>query len=112
MAQRADARSRIGSPKSATSRRTVPLGETAARALKEWRLAQPPGRALVFGTAADRPDALGNLTRRLLRPLEALAGIPGYGLHALPALLHQQLAGGRDRPEDGAALGRPQQLWS
>ena len=56
IAQRADRWSRIGSPKSESSQRTVPLGETAARALKEWCLAQAPGRALVFGTASDRPD--------------------------------------------------------
>jgi integrase len=83
VAQRADRWSRIGSPKSESSQRTVPLGETAARALKEWRLAQPPGRALVFGTAADKPDGLGNLQRRLLVPLEARGGIRHYGWHAL-----------------------------
>lgn len=75
VAQRADARARIGSPKSASSRRTVPLGETAARALREWKLAQPPGRALVFGTASDRPDMLSNLQRRLLAPLQVRASI-------------------------------------
>jgi integrase len=83
IAQRADARARIGSPKSASSRRAVPLGETAARALREWKLAQPPGRTLVFGTASDRPDMLGNLTRRLLAPLEAAAGVRRYGWHSL-----------------------------
>jgi integrase len=83
VAQRADRRSVLGSPKSASSRRTVPLGETAARALKEWRLAQPPGRTLVFGTASDKPDMLGNLQRRLLSPLCAAAGTPSYGWHAL-----------------------------
>ena len=75
VAQRADARARIGSPKSASSRRTVPLGETAARALREWKLAQPPGRTLVFGTASDRPDMRSNLQRRLLSPLQFKAGI-------------------------------------
>jgi hypothetical protein len=44
------------------------LGETAARALKGWRLAKPPGRTLVFGTANGQPDLLGNLQRRLLNP--------------------------------------------
>jgi integrase len=83
VAQRADRWSRIGSPKSETSRRTVPLGQTAAQALREWRLAQPPGRALVFGTAKDRPDMLGNLQRRLLTPLAAKAGVPRYSWHGL-----------------------------
>ena len=92
VAQRADRWSTIGSPKSQTSRRTVPLGETAARALKEWKLAQPPRtikengkgrripRTLVFGTASDRPDMLGNLQRRLLSPLQERAGIVVPGL--------------------------------
>jgi integrase len=83
VAQRADRWSAIGSPKSATSRRTVPLGETAVRALKEWRLAQPHGRALCFGTSADKPDMLGNLQRRLLTPLCAAAGVPRYSWHSL-----------------------------
>jgi integrase len=81
--QRADKWSRVGSPKSESSHRTIPLGATTVRALKEWRLAQPHGRALVFGTASDRPDMLGNLQRRLLAPLCASAGGPRYSWHAL-----------------------------
>ena len=73
--ERADKWSKVGSPKSESSRRTVPLGEVTVRALKEWRLAQPPGRALVFGTSNDKPDMLGNLQRRLLSPLQMRAGI-------------------------------------
>ena len=73
----------IGSPKSDSSRRTVPLGEVAVRALKAWKLAQAPGRALVFGTGADRPDMLGNLQHRLLSPLCAQAGVPRYTWHSL-----------------------------
>jgi integrase len=83
IAERADYRAVIGSPKSASSRRTIPLGETAVRALKEWRIAQPPGRSLVFGTATDRPDMLSNLQRRLLTPLCAAAGAKRYGWHSL-----------------------------
>ena len=83
ISERADRWNTVGSPKSESSRRTVPLGETAVRALKEWRLAQPSGRSLVFGTAADKPDVLGNLQRRLLTPLAAKAGVPRYGWHAL-----------------------------
>jgi integrase len=81
--QRADKWARVGSPKSESSRRTVPLGERTARAAKEWRLAQPPGRALVFGTAKDKPDMLSNLQRRLLTPLCAKAGVRRYSWHAL-----------------------------
>jgi integrase len=80
---RADKWSTIGSPKSATSRRSVPLSAETARALKEWRMAQPPGRTLVFGTASGRPDMLNNLQRRLLTPLCAKAGVRRYAWHAL-----------------------------
>jgi integrase len=83
ISQRADAWCSIGSPKAEASRRSVPLGEIAVRAVKEWRLAQPPGRALAFGTASDRPDMLGNLQRRLLDPLCVAAGVPRYTWHAL-----------------------------
>jgi integrase len=81
--QRADKWATIGSPKSEASHRMVPLGATAVKALKEWRLAQPPGRTLVFGTASDKPDMLHNLQRRLLTPLCASAGVRRYSWHAL-----------------------------
>jgi integrase len=81
--ERADKWSTVGSPKSASARRTIPLSETTAQALREWRLAQPPGRRLAFGTASDRPDGLDNLQRRLLTPLCAAAGVPRYSWHAL-----------------------------
>jgi integrase len=81
--QRADKWGNIGSPKSEDGSRTVPLGETAAQALRQWKLAQPPGRTLVFSTAADRPDMLGNLQRRILTPLCASAGVRRYSWHAL-----------------------------
>jgi integrase len=83
VSQRADAWCTVGSPKSDSSRRAVPLGEVAVRALKAWRLAQPPGRTLLFGTATERPDMLGNLQDRLLTPLCAAAGVPRYTWHAL-----------------------------
>lgn len=85
--QRADRWSEIGSPKSTTSRRTIPLGETAAQALRAWKLAQPPITScddgekrqrpptLVFGTGKDRPDGLANLRRRVLEPLAIEAGV-------------------------------------
>ena len=73
--------------KSTTSRRTIPLGETAAQALRAWKLAQPPITSyedgenrqrpptLVFGTGKDRPDGLANLRRRVLEPLAIEAGV-------------------------------------
>jgi integrase len=81
--QRADRWSTIGSPKSEAGQRTVPLGQIAAQALREWRLAQPGGRSLMFGTSSDRPDMRGNLQARLLTPLCAAAGVPTYSWHKL-----------------------------
>ena len=82
VSQRADAWCAIGSTKAESSQRTVPLDE-AAKAVKAWKLAQAPGRALLFGTGTDRPDMLGNLQRRLLTPLCASAGVPRYTWHSL-----------------------------
>ena len=45
------------------------------RALKEWKLAQPGGRILVFGTRTDHPDLAPNIQRRLLDPLLTKAGV-------------------------------------
>jgi integrase len=80
--ERADRWSTIGSPKSASSKRTIGLNETTLRALKEWKLAQPGGRILVFGTRTDHPDLAPNIQRRLLDPLLTKAGVRHYGLHA------------------------------
>jgi integrase len=82
VAQRADKWAQIGSPKSEAARRTIPLGDPAAHALRAWKLAQPPGRSLVFGTGSDRPDSLPNLRRSVLAPMLASAGVGHYGLHA------------------------------
>jgi integrase len=87
ISQRADRWSEIGSPKSEAARRTVPLDETAAQALRTWKLAQPPVSyrengekrqrppTLVFGTATDKPGTPSNLQQRLLDPLQVRAGI-------------------------------------
>jgi integrase len=81
--QRADRYNDVGSPKSATSRRTIPLGPVTAQVLRQWKLAQPDGRQLVFGTASDRPLALANIHARVLTPLAERAGIRRYTLHSL-----------------------------
>jgi integrase len=85
--QRADRWAQIGSPKSEAARRTVPLGEDGAHALRAWKVAQPPvtyredgekrqrPATLVFGTATDRPDTPSNLQQRLLHPLQVKAGV-------------------------------------
>jgi integrase len=81
VSQRADKWGRIGPPKSEASRRTIPLSETSAQALRVWKLAQPSGRSLVFGTSTGRPDSLSNIRRGILVPTLAAAGVRWYGLH-------------------------------
>jgi integrase len=81
--ERADERNTIGRPKSDAGYRTVALNETTVKALKAWKLAQPHGRKLVFGTASDRPDGLANIRRRVFIPAMAKAGLSYTGLHCL-----------------------------
>ena len=47
--QRADRYGKIGSPKTVSSRRTVPMSPDVVRALREWKIAQGGGE-LTFGT--------------------------------------------------------------
>jgi integrase len=85
--QRADRFCRIGSPKSAAARRSVPISETTAQALRAWKLQQPPGRGLVFGTRSERPDSLSNLRRRFLEPLRARYGFHAFRHYAISSWL-------------------------
>ena len=85
--QRADRWSEIGPPKSDAARRTIPLSEATAQALRAWKVAQPPityreghekkqrPAALVFGTGTDQPESLSNLRARLLGPTMTAAGV-------------------------------------
>ena len=88
--QRADRWNTIGSPKSATSAREVPLVPMVVNTLKEWRLACPKGQAgLVFPNDAGKVEALHNIHRNALGKAQQAAGIstswkaPKYGLHSL-----------------------------
>lgn len=55
VAQRADRWGQIGPPKSAASRRTLPMPEPLVRALREWKMACPPSELdLVFPTREGR----------------------------------------------------------
>jgi integrase len=96
--QRADRWNRIGSPKSDSGKREVPLAPMVVNALKEWRLACPrvkeseghEGRLwLIFPNSKGNVDTLPNIHRRGLGPIQVVAGIttdklhPRYGLHAL-----------------------------
>jgi integrase len=88
--QRADRWNKIGSPKSETSQREVPLAPMVVNALKEWMLACPRGDAqLVFPNGRGAVESLPNMHRRGLGAIQVAAGIatdpsrPKYGLHAL-----------------------------
>jgi integrase len=86
--QRADRYGKIGSPKSDSSRRTIPLAPDLLMALKKWKLACPKGEAdVVFPTSTGRIDHHANMLRGLA-PIMIAAGVvdkkgePKYALHA------------------------------
>jgi integrase len=88
--QRADRWNKIGSPKSDSGKREIPLAEMVVNTLREWRLACPRGElGLVFPTGKGTIDSLPNMHRRGLGVLQVSAGItndkrrPKYGLHSL-----------------------------
>jgi integrase len=88
--QRADRWNTIGSPKSATSQREIPLAPIVANTLKEWQLACPKGEAgLVFPDNDGKVERLHNIARNALGKAQRDAGIctswknPRYGLHSL-----------------------------
>jgi integrase len=65
------------------------LAPVVVNALREWRLACPPGE-LVFPTGRGRPRAINTIHTHGLVPLQRAAGIifsegskPKYGMHAL-----------------------------
>jgi integrase len=98
--QRADRWGEIGNPKSAGSRRDLPMAPMVVNTLREWRLACPPGGAgLVFPASNGKVTSHANLLRGLaalqirtgiVADLEAGAGgepsssrpVPKYALHA------------------------------
>ena len=83
--QRADAYKVIGSPKSASSRRTIPLAPDLLTALKTWKL--EGGRDLVF-PAEDGGVQFHQTLLRSLAPVMVAAGVvdkhgrPKYAFHA------------------------------
>jgi integrase len=87
--QRADRWGTIGSPKSDSGKREIPLDKDFLKVLKEWRLACPKGELdLVFPNSRGKVDSLPNWHRRGLGVIQVAAGIttdpahPKYGLHA------------------------------
>jgi integrase len=95
--QRADRWNTIGSPKSDSGKRQVPLAPMVVNVLREWRLTCPrigadygtEGRLwLVFPNSKGNVETLPSIHRRGLGPLQVAAGIttdklhPKYGLHS------------------------------
>jgi integrase len=87
--QRADRYNGIGSPKSDSGKRDVPLAPLVINALREWKLACPTGDlGLVFPNGQGNVESLPNIHRRGLGAVQVKAGIvadamhPKYGLHS------------------------------
>ncbi len=100
----------VGKPKSATSKRTVPLNNTAIEAIKELRA------EFYFGE--DTPlvcDSKGNYTKpsnfrkRFYRILDA-AGIEHKGLHSLRHTFATNLVNGVKQPDGGVKSLTPRQV--
>jgi integrase len=82
--QRADAKGIIGPPKSAASRRTVPLPSSTIKALKVWKLACPVTElGLVFPSLAKKPMSHRYMSINVLGPLLKEAKATGLTLHDL-----------------------------
>lgn len=88
--QRADLWGNMGAPKSAAGDREIPMAPMVASALREWKLACPPGDlGLVFPNGKGRVESHANIANRGFYALQRAAGIvdadgrPKYGLHAL-----------------------------
>jgi integrase len=88
--QRADRYNAIGSTKSETSARVIPIGPMLVNTLRQWKWQCPKGEAdLVFPNAHGRVEHHKNMSRAVVeRPgvkagLVDDAGKPRYGLHSL-----------------------------
>lgn len=88
--RRADRYCDMGTTKSRSSRREIPMGPTLAKVLKEWKLAGPTGELnLVFPNGAGRVETHSNIFNRVFKPLMLTCGVvdedgaPRFSLHAL-----------------------------
>ena len=107
--QRADRYCEIGTPKSPSSVRAIPLAPDVLAALKEWKLACPKGEAdLVFPSSTGAIEHHANMLRSL-RPVMRAAGVvdkdgkPKYALHAFRHFfaswcINPKERGGRELP--------------
>ncbi|MEC9245718.1 MAG: tyrosine-type recombinase/integrase [Pseudomonadota bacterium] len=119
--QRADAYNDIGSPKSRSGRRTIPIGRELTNELREWKLQCPKGKlGLVFPNGKGNIEYHANIVKRWYHPAQLAAGVAVKtgevdedgapimeakysGLHALR---HFYASFCINRPEDGG-LGLP-----
>ena len=107
MRQRADAYGSIGSPKSASSRRAIPLPPDVLNALKAWKLACPNGE-LVFPANSGRVQNCSDMLRGVRAALLAARvvdskGRPKYALHSFRHFfaswcINPKERGGRELP--------------
>ena len=81
VAQRADRFQEIGKPKSASSRRTVPLTPEVLTALRTWQVASEHKGGLVFAAGNGGPEDHKTMSRHIA-PIMKVAKMPAYGLHA------------------------------
>ena len=81
VAQRADRFQDIGTPKPASSRRTVPLTPEVVATMRAWQVASEHRGGLVFPARTGRPEDHKTMLRRIT-PITKAAKTPGYGLHA------------------------------
>jgi len=96
--QRADATGRIGPPKSAAGRRTIPLPAAAVQALREWKLRCPRTQEdLVFPSIGNKAMSHRYMALNLFAPVQIAAAVfdlvktdnetevkqPRYTLHEL-----------------------------
>lgn len=74
--QRADRTNRIGAPKSASGRRTIPIPGQVVAALRRWKLRCPPSALdLVFPSSAGTPQFHPNIVAGFLEPIQLAAGL-------------------------------------
>jgi integrase len=87
VSQRADAYGKIGPPKSESGERAVPIPPATLQALREWKLACPPGD-LVFANGNGHVENYANITTRGVAPLLIEAGVINPDGEAKYAGLH------------------------
>lgn len=83
--QRADARNRIGPPKSEAGERTVPIPPTTLNALREWKLVCPKRQGTlhyVFPSGTGNVESHANIVTRGLIPTMIKAGVAAPVLDA------------------------------